>query len=131
MTTYRKERLEELIKRIVADSILKEIRDPRIGFVTVTGVELNKDKSIANVHVSVLGDGKVSRNTMSGLLSAAGFIQRRVGDGIKMRSTPQIRFHLDKSLEYGSDMINLLNNLEEERSRKEKDNPENPDGDEV
>ncbi len=111
MPAYRKERLEEAIKRIIADALLKEIKDPRIGFVTVTSVELNKDKSIADVYVSVLGGANSVRKTMIGLESASGKIKYLVGKGIKMRNTPKIRFFLDKSIEYASDMINLLDKL--------------------
>ena len=129
MPAYRKERLEEAIKRVVADALLKEIRDPRIGFVTVTSVELNRDKSIASVYVSVLGDEKAIRKTMAGIESATGYIKFMVGKNIKMRNTPQIRFFLDKSIGYASEMIGLLDNLEGERARTENPDTDN-DGEE-
>ncbi len=124
MPAYRKERLEEAIKRVVADSLLKEIKDPRIGFVTVTSVELSKDKSMASIYVSVLGSANTARKTMAGLESAGGYIKFMIGKSIKMRNTPKIRFFLDKSIGYESDMINLLDKLEGERSLTE-----NPDTD--
>ena len=119
MPAYRKERLEEAIKRVVADSLMKDIKDPRIGFVTVTRVELSNDKSIANVYVSVLGDDKAKRNSMAGLDSAKGYVKYKVGKNIKIRNVPAVRFFLDRSIEYGTDMVNLLNTIEEERTEKD------------
>ena len=67
---YRKEKLEEQIKRIVSELLIREIKDPRIGFATITGVELSKDYSQAKIGVSVLGDPRDLRKTMEGLQSA-------------------------------------------------------------
>jgi ribosome-binding factor A len=75
---YRKEKLEELIKRSVSDFLLTEIKDPRIGFVTVTRVELTKDYSIARVGISVLGNPREIRKSYEGLKSAAGFVQHHL-----------------------------------------------------
>ncbi len=119
MPTYRKERLEKSIQRIVAESLIRDIKDPRIGFVTVTEVELNRDKSVASVYVSVFGSEKEKKSSMAGLVSASGFIQFKVGKNIRMRNTPKIRFYLDKSIEEGTEMIGLLNRLEEERPKED------------
>ncbi len=129
MPAYRKERLEEAIKRVVADALLKEINDPRIGFVTVTSVKLNKDKSIADVYVSVLGGANAVRKTMAGLESAGGYIQFMVGKSVKLRNTPKIRFFQDRSVEYESDMIQHLDKLEGERAQSE-DTGSSPEGEE-
>lgn len=122
MPAYRKERLEEAIKRIVAETLMRDIKDPRIGFVTVTRVQLNRDKTVANVYVSVMGDERSRKSTMAGLMSAGGFIKHQVGKNIKMRIIPGIKFFLDKSIEYESEMVNLLNSLGEERKEKDEDN---------
>ena len=111
MAGYRKKRLEELIKRIVADTILQEIRDPRIGFVTVTSVKLNKDYSSAEVWVSVIGDEKEKKKTLHGLKSAAGFIQYQIGKEVNIRNTPKVKFCLDNSIESGVEMVNILDKL--------------------
>lgn len=108
---------------IVADSLLKDIKDPRIGFVTVTDVKLNKDKSIAYTSVSIMGDQKIKKKSMIGLNSAKGFLQYRLGKTIKMRSTPKIVFQLDPSIESGAEIINTLNKIKEER----KDIPGDPE----
>ncbi|MCL1865318.1 MAG: 30S ribosome-binding factor RbfA [Spirochaetes bacterium] len=108
---YRKDRLEELIKRIVSDIIFRELKDPRIGFLTVTGVELNKDYSEARIGVSILGDSTEIRKSMEGIRSSSGFVQRLLGKELKIRNLPSVYFYLDKSVEEGVDMVNKINNL--------------------
>ncbi|MFH0975336.1 MAG: 30S ribosome-binding factor RbfA [Spirochaetota bacterium] len=125
MPGFRKERLEKMIKMIVADTLLKEVKDPRIGFATITDVKLNKDKSAAIVSVSVMGDDTAKKKSMIGLNSARGFFQFRIGKEIKLRNTPKIIFKLDSSIEEGVEMVYTINKLEEERIKKEAlSNPE-------
>jgi ribosome-binding factor A len=119
MPGFRKERLEKEIRVIVADALLKEIKDPRIGFVTVTGAKLNKDKSAVTVSVSVMGDEKSKKKSMMGLNSAKGFFQYKIGREMKMRNTPKILFQLDSSIEEGVNMVNTITKIEEERVKKE------------
>jgi ribosome-binding factor A len=108
---YRKDRLEELIKRIVSDIIFRELKDPRIGFLTVTGVELSKDYKEAKIGVSILGDSTEVRKSMEGIRSSSGFVQRLLGKELKIRNIPSVYFYLDKSLEESVDMVNKINNL--------------------
>jgi ribosome-binding factor A len=121
MPGFRKERLEKSIRMIIADALLKDVKDPRIGFVTVTGVNLNKDKSVATVSVSVLGDGKAKKNSMIGLNSAKGFFQFMVGKGIEMRNTPKVIFQLDSSIEYEANMLGTLDKIRKEEGRPDED----------
>ncbi|MCX8125416.1 MAG: 30S ribosome-binding factor RbfA [Spirochaetes bacterium] len=115
--SFRKQKLETQIKKLVGTLIVTEIKDPRIGFVTVTNVELSKDYAYADVYVSVLGDENDKKRTLAGLQSARGFIQYRVGKALSIRTIPEIRFHLDTSIEKGVDMVNLLEKLEKESSK--------------
>ena len=115
MPGYRKERLEKQIRMIVADALIKDIKDPRIGFVTVTNVKLNKDKSIAYVYISIMGDDKAKKKSMLGLKSASGFLQYKIGKEIKMRNTPKILIQSDSSIETGLDMAHTLDMLEKNR----------------
>ncbi len=108
---YRKDRLEELIKRIVADIFLKEVKDPRIGFVTFTGVELSKDYSEARIGVSFLGSSTDVRKGMEGIRSSSGYVQKLLGKELKMRNSPRVYFYIDKSVQEGVDMVNKINNL--------------------
>jgi ribosome-binding factor A len=111
--SYRREKLEEQIKRIVSELLIRDIKDPRIGFATVTGVELAKDYSTAKIGISVLGDPRDIRKTLEGLQSATPYIQHRVGKSLGIRVTPKVLFFLDSSLVEGVNMVNILNKLEE------------------
>jgi len=128
---YRKEKLEELIKRVVSELILKEIKDPRIGFMTVTGVTLSRDYSVAEIGISVLGSPVEEKKTLAGIKSATGYIQHRVGKAVRMRTTPRIEFYLDTSVSDGVRMVSLLNDLESQRSDNdhEEDEPGTGNGD--
>jgi len=111
--SYRKEKLEEQIRRIVSELLIREIKDPRIGFATITGVELARDYTTARIGVSVLGEPRDLRKTLEGIQSATPFIQHRLGKSLGIRVTPRISFYLDSSIAEGTRMVNLLNNLEE------------------
>jgi len=108
---HRKEKLEELIKRKTADFILTEIKDPRIGFVSVTKVELSRDFLQADICVSILGGPRDIRKSLEGLNSAAGYIQRYLGKEISVKHVPKIEFRLDSSLSEGARMVDLINSL--------------------
>ena len=131
---YRKDRLEELIKRIVSEIIFRELKDPRIGFVTVTGVELNKDYSEAKIGVSILGSTTDVRKSMEGIRSSSGFVQKHLGKELKIRNLPRVYFFLDKSVEEGVDMVNMINNLpgvidsRDEKDLKNEDEDSKADG---
>ena len=133
---YRKDRLEELIKRIVAEIIMRELKDPRIGFVTITGVELNKDYTEAKIGVSILGSSTDVRKSMEGIRSSSGFVQKLLGKELKIRNLPRVYFYLDKSVEEGVDMVNMINNLpgvidskdSKEEELKKEDEDSNSDG---
>ncbi|HOK02680.1 MAG TPA: 30S ribosome-binding factor RbfA [Spirochaetota bacterium] len=123
---YRKDRLEELIRRIVSDIIFKEVKDPRIGFVTVTDVELTKDFSEARIGVSILGSSVEVRKSMEGIRSSSGYIQKLLGKELKIRTVPRVYFYLDKSIEQGVLMVDKIEKLTESI----KDSEESPEGEE-
>jgi len=108
---YRKDRLEELIKRIVSEIILRELKDPRIGFTTITGVELNRDLSEAKIGVSILGSSTEVRKSMEGIRSSSGYVQKLLGKELKIRNVPRVYFFLDKSVEEGVDLVNRIEKL--------------------
>lgn len=108
---HRKDRLEELIKRIVSEIIMRELKDPRIGFITVTGVDLNRDYSEARIGVSILGSSTDVRKSMEGIRSSSGYVQKLLGKELKIRNLPKVYFYLDKSVEEGVDMVNKIHNL--------------------
>jgi ribosome-binding factor A len=121
---YRKDRLEELIKRIVSDIFLKEVKDPRIGFITFTGVELSKDYSEARIGVSFLGSPTDVRKGMEGVRSSSGYVQKLLGKELKIRNTPRVYFFLDKSVEEGVEMVSKLESLPGVKNSSDDNNPQ-------
>lgn len=109
---YRKDKIEELIRRVVSEIIISEIKDPRIGFTTVTKVELNRDFSEVEIGVSVLGTPREMRKTIEGLRSATGYIQHRLGKEIRLRHVPHVNFSLDGSVADGVRMVDLIDSLD-------------------
>ena len=120
----RIEKLQELIKQEVGKMLLYDIKDPRIGFVTVTEVEMTGDLREAKIYVSIMGNDEQIKNSMEGLQSALGFIRREIGKRIRLRFTPEISFAPDKSLDYSEHIQKLLLKIEKERDSVEN----NPSG---
>ena len=108
----RIEKLQELIKQEMSKMLLKELKDPRIGFVTVTDVEMTGDLREAKIYVSVMGDEEKVKSSLEGLNSALGFIRREIGKRVRLRFTPEISFALDTSLDYGDHIQKLLLQVE-------------------
>ncbi len=116
----RIEKLQELIKQEMSKMLLKELKDPRIGFVMVTDVEMTGDLREAKIYVSVMGGEEQVKSSLEGLNSALGFIRREIGHRIRLRFTPEISFALDTSLDYGDHIQKLL--LQVEGENKNADN---------
>lgn len=111
----RIEKLQELIKQEVGKMLLYDIKDPRIGFVTVTDVEMTGDLREAKIYVSVMGSDEQIKSSMEGLQSALGFVRREIGKRIRLRFTPEISFAPDKSLDYSEHIQKILLQIERER----------------
>ena len=111
----RLEKLQELIKQEMGKMLLNDLKDPRIGFVTVTDVEMTGDLREAKIYVSVMGDAEQVKNSLEGLNSALGFVRREIGQRIRLRFTPEISFALDTSLDYGEHIQKLLLQVEGDR----------------
>lgn len=108
----RIEKLQELIKQEMSKMLLRELKDPRIGFVTVTDVEMTGDLREAKIYVSVMGGSEQVKSSLEGLNSALGFIRREIGQRVRLRFTPEISFALDTSLDYGDHIQKLLLQVE-------------------
>lgn len=91
--------MESLIQIELGEVILKKLKDPRIGFVTLTGVRVTPDLKSARVYYSVLGKEKEKAEARMGLEHARGFLQHEIAEALKLRFTPKLDFHLDESLE--------------------------------
>jgi ribosome-binding factor A len=106
--TTRQERIKELLRTEISDIIHREIRDPRLGFVTVTDAEVSKDLRYARVFVSVLGDEKEKAESLAVLQNAAGYIRGEFGRRAFMKVIPEISFRLDTAVEHGARIFELL-----------------------
>jgi len=126
----RVEKLQELIKQEVGKILLMDIKDSRIGFVTVTAVEMTGDLREAKIFVSIMGNEEQIKSTWEGLHSALGFIRREIGRRIKIRFTPEISFALDKSLDYSEHIQKLLLKIEQEGSHNQLETDATRNGDE-
>jgi len=121
MSSLRKKRLEEQFRRDITEIIMKEIKDPRIGFASITYVQLSKDMSFAKVGVSIMGNPREIRKTYEGLKSAAGYIQHLLSKRLTIRHTPKLSFKLDSSISDGVEMVDFLNKLEEKEGLVEQE----------
>src|SRR5438045_5514950 len=101
-------RVNEALREVLSARIAGGLKDPRIGFVTVTGVETSPDLRHARVYVSVLGSEEQKADALAGLQSAAGFLQAKVGQELRMKHTPTLEFHYDDSVDRGMRITELL-----------------------
>ena len=106
----RMRRVNESVRQVLSEA-LPELKDPRIGFVTVTGVETSADLRHAKVFVSVLGSAKKREGTMDALAAAHGVLQARIAHELRMKRTPQLTFAYDRSVEEGARMSKLIDEL--------------------
>jgi ribosome-binding factor A len=108
MTGDRMRRVDEALREVLSDVITSELKDPRVGFVTVTAVETSPDIRHARVYVSVLGNPGERRRSLQALDAAHGFLQRRIGTELRMKNTPQLQFVYDDTPERGMRITELL-----------------------
>ena len=111
--THRPERVAEAIRQTVAAFLTGNVRDPRVGFVTVTAVEVSGDLSHARVRVSVMGSDADKLKSLEGLTSAARFLRAQLARELPLRVTPEIRFELDRGLDHAQQIDRLLRGLKE------------------
>ena len=104
----RMRRVNEAVREVVSARIAEGLRDPRIGFVTVTAVETSPDLRHARVYVSVLGSGEERSATLAGLESAHGVLQQAVASELRMKRTPTLQFVFDESIDRGMRINELL-----------------------
>jgi len=112
MTTSRMRRVNAAVREVLSGHIAGDLKDPRIGFVTVTGVETSPDLRHARVYVSVLGSNDERRAALDGLRSSAGFLQAKVGEELRMKRTPTLAFEYDDSIDRGMRISELLDKEE-------------------
>jgi ribosome-binding factor A len=114
MDSRRPNKVGELIKEEISRMLLREVKDPRIGFVTITKVKVSRDLRFVKVYFSVLGDQSAREDSLRGLNSAVGFIRRELGRRLRLRYVPEIGFSFDPSLEYMGRLAELIQEIHED-----------------
>lgn len=128
MASRRMERVEQLMKEELGLIFQRGLKDPRIGFVTVTGVRASADLTHAKVYLSVMGTEKQKKETMAGVTSAAGYIQRALGAQVRLRYIPHLDFLLDDSADRGFHIQEILDRIEAEKRAVEEEKGEKGGG---
>jgi ribosome-binding factor A len=113
-SSRRPEQVGETLRQVITDALARQVRDPRVGFVTVTAVLVTPDLSHARVMVSVPGDDADKTRALEGLHSAAGFLRSRAAKSLTTRSVPELHFELDRGLEHAARINELLNTIRRE-----------------
>ena len=108
---WRQDQLGEVIAHELSDLIRTRMKDPRIGFASITDVELSADLRHAKVFVSVMGTTQEQRDTLGALSHASGFLRHELAQRLAVRHTPDIGFHLDESIARGAHLIDLINQV--------------------
>ncbi len=119
MDYRRPNKVGEAIKEEISRMLLREIKDPRIGFVTITKVKVSKDLRFVKVYFSVLGNQSAREDSLRGLNSAKGFMRRELGRRLRLRYVPDIVFSFDPSLEYMSRLSELIHQIHEDEKSED------------
>jgi ribosome-binding factor A len=126
MKTYRLARVAEAVREVASETILFELRDPRVKLVTVTRAEVSGDLQHAKVYVSIMGTDKEQQLSLRGLRHAAGFIQSKLAARLQTRFTPALSFVLDKGVKNSIEMTRLINEALAESPPPAVPNSDNP-----
>ncbi len=110
-SSRRPEQVAEAIRQIIAESLARELRDPRVGHATVTGVRVSGDLSHATILVSVLGDDAEKARALEGFASAAGFLRTKLARTLTRRTVPELHFEVDRGLDHAARIDALLGRL--------------------
>ena len=118
MQGKRLDRVGHLIQMELSELVLKRVKDPRLGFVTITHVDVAPDLKSARVYYSVLGDEKARKDSGIALAKAAGFLQRQISLAIEIRYTPKLQFIFDDSLDQGMEIDRVLYKIQNEKPQR-------------
>jgi len=118
MEGKRSTRVADLVHKEISEILMRSIKDPRIGFVTITRVSMTEDCRLAKIYFSIMGTDEERRQSLNGLESAKGFIRKELGSRIRLRYTPELVFLFDPSIEYA---IHIEEVIQQIRGKKEND----------
>ena len=124
----RPEKLEDQIHFLLSTLIQREVRDPDLGFLTLTAVRLTGDRGIAKVYYTVLGEAAQQEKSAKALTRATGFLRTQLAQRLSLKKAPELRFFLDATLEQGNKMEALFAELEKERAARPAIEPDEPEG---
>lgn len=113
--SLRSNRVAEQMKKEITEIIARKIKDPRVGFITVTEVAVTGDLQQATVYITSLGNDRERAETLQALEKASGFIRSEIGSRIRLRRTPELAFEFDTAIEYGNKIDALLRGLHEDK----------------
>lgn len=116
MLGQRAHRVGETIQKEISALLLRGLKDPRIGFVTITGVEVTPDLHLARVYYTVIGDESARRDSAAGLKSSVPFLRQQLGKVLRMKYIPDLLFQYDTSIDYGHRIENLLREIHDSDS---------------
>jgi len=111
MSIKRSEKIAEAIHELVSGLLVKGVKDPRIGFTTITAVKVADDLHLATIYFTVIGEETEKKATEQGLNSARGFIRKEIAKTLSMRHVPEIEFKYDESVDYGRRIDSLLDEI--------------------
>jgi ribosome-binding factor A len=114
LSSYRPDRLAEQIHKEISQLLIFKIKDPRVAPVTVTGVNVTRDLRLARIYYTVSDENKEQRDAAAGLKSAAAFLRREIGQAIRLRYVPELRFEYDASVSYGQKIDDLLRQVKDD-----------------
>jgi len=110
VVSFRIERVQELLKEVISE-VMRELKDPRVGFATITDVVVSPDLRHAKIFVSILGKEEERQGTMIGLNNARGFIRREISKNIRLKHIPDLTFHFDESIERGVRVVHIIHEV--------------------
>ncbi|GEM00813.1 ribosome-binding factor A [Halolactibacillus halophilus] len=113
MSQLRANRVAEQMKKELGDILNRKLKDPRVGFVTITDVEVTGDLQQATIYLTILGSEDEKEATLKGLTKAKGFIRSEIGHRIRLRKTPELFFEIDHTIETGNRIEKLIRDLHE------------------
>jgi ribosome-binding factor A len=120
----RKDKVQDAIQKEVCNIIQRELKDPRLGFITITSVDVSDDLRNAKILYSVLGKEDQCKKSQDALDSALGFIRKLIGERVKLRFVPEIIFRQDKSAQYSMRIQEVLDEIKEKDNRKKEEKDE-------